>query len=215
MIIYGGWSWLDARCPSKLLCHSPLQLTVERKCNEMLMGWNKDSKRSLTSYHHKENRFDPGKSVYFITYEIRVKWKIKSWSWNTFPWPLLSLPPPLQWRMMGSGGHFLTSCLSLLPPQGHETPDILPLLQHRRQSSTNFSNILLMQCTSQTGPVWIPFKGCNPSGKTAPVCVSWRVTSHASKPALMSASFSISLGPARSRQQCRFPISHSLLWAPG
>lgn len=82
--------------------------------------------------------------------------------------------------------------LSLLPPQGHETPGILPLLQHRRQSSTNFSNILLMQCTySQTAPVWIPFKGCNPSGSTAPVWVSWRVASPVSKPALMWASFSI------------------------
>ena len=40
-----------------------LNWTRERKYNNRLMGRDKDSERSLSNYHHRENRLDLGKLV--------------------------------------------------------------------------------------------------------------------------------------------------------
>lgn len=46
--------------------------TSERKYNEKLMGQDKDSKRSLSKYCHRQNRLQLGKLTKFITDQIRV-----------------------------------------------------------------------------------------------------------------------------------------------
>jgi len=58
-----GWPWLDARCPPKPLSYSTPQLDGERKHNERLVRWDKDRERSLTSYHHGQNRLNLGMLV--------------------------------------------------------------------------------------------------------------------------------------------------------
>jgi len=55
-------AWLEARCPPKLLCHSPSQLDRgEQKYNEMFMRRDKDRGRSLSNYCHGQNRLNLGK----------------------------------------------------------------------------------------------------------------------------------------------------------
>lgn len=46
--------------------------TGERKYNEKLMGQDKDSKRSLSKYYHRQNKLQLGKLTKFITNQIRV-----------------------------------------------------------------------------------------------------------------------------------------------
>ena len=55
-----GWTpdaWQDA------VSLPPLSWTGERKHNERLMGLDKDRERSLTNYHHGQNRFDSRKLI--------------------------------------------------------------------------------------------------------------------------------------------------------
>jgi len=51
---------------------SLLSWTGERKYDERLMGQDKDGERSLSNYHHGQNRLNLGKLVFFISNQIRV-----------------------------------------------------------------------------------------------------------------------------------------------
>ena len=55
--------WLDARCPPKLLYHS-LSSAGQGRENKMKGSWVKiRTGRSLTNYHHGQNRLDLGKKL--------------------------------------------------------------------------------------------------------------------------------------------------------
>ena len=49
-----------------------LNWTGERKLNERLVGRDKDRERSLTNYHHGQNRLDLGKLVYYQSSQSRI-----------------------------------------------------------------------------------------------------------------------------------------------
>jgi len=49
-----------------------LSWTGERKYNERFTGRDKDRERSLTDYHHRQNRLNLWKLVSFITNQTRV-----------------------------------------------------------------------------------------------------------------------------------------------
>jgi len=42
----------------------------ERKYNKRLVGRDKDRERSLTYYHHRQNRFDLGKLMILLTIRL-------------------------------------------------------------------------------------------------------------------------------------------------
>jgi len=52
--------------PTKVPYHCYSADGQERKYNKRLMGRDKDSEKSLTSYHHGQNRLNLGKLIDFI-----------------------------------------------------------------------------------------------------------------------------------------------------
>ena len=60
----GALTLAGSQVPTKSHSITPLlSWTRERKQNERLMGQDKDRERSLTNYHHVQNRLDLGKLV--------------------------------------------------------------------------------------------------------------------------------------------------------
>ena len=63
-ILLSCFSLAGDQVPTKAaLSLSLLNCRGERKYNEGLMGWGRDRERSLTNYHHGQNRVDLGKLV--------------------------------------------------------------------------------------------------------------------------------------------------------
>lgn len=121
------------------------------------MGWGKNNERSLTSYHHRQNR---------LTLGIRGgQWEIKP-NLKTLPptppffWGSTSLlisSPTTPSAVQGDGECGLWSVhytlpLLLLSPQGASSP----------QTSSTW--VLPMGCSTWTAPEWVPSTRCNPPG---------------------------------------------------
>jgi len=81
-VVCFGLAWINARCPPKLLYHSPSSTGRERKYDERLVGQDKDRQRSLTDYCHGQNRLNLGRKgslIYQQSNESRiVRNKVKS-----------------------------------------------------------------------------------------------------------------------------------------
>ncbi|KAJ7418363.1 hypothetical protein BTVI_29591 [Pitangus sulphuratus] len=59
-----GLTLAEHQVPAKaILSLLLLNWTVERKYNERLLGQDQERERSLTHYHHGQNRFDLGKQI--------------------------------------------------------------------------------------------------------------------------------------------------------
>jgi len=74
--VYFDLAWINARCPPKLLYHSPSSTGQGRgKYDERLMGRDKDRERSLTNYCHGQNRLNLGRKgslIYHQSNQTRI-----------------------------------------------------------------------------------------------------------------------------------------------
>ena len=65
-----GVAWINARCPPKSLCHCHSSAGQGRgNVTERLVGRDKDRERSLTSYHHGQNRLNLGRKGSLICHQ--------------------------------------------------------------------------------------------------------------------------------------------------
>lgn len=73
MGVCGGLTLSERQVPTKATLSLPSSSEqVKKKYNEKLMGQDKDSKRSLSNYCHRQNRLELGELTKFITNQMRV-----------------------------------------------------------------------------------------------------------------------------------------------
>jgi len=206
----------------------------KKKYNERLIGQDKDRERSLTNYHHRQNRLDLGKLIYYQSNQSRVM-RTKTKSLKHLPFyphhsilPKLNFTPKFstsslqaaqengEWRLQSV--HHMLYVLLLLPQekdssQSSLAPERVPSC--RRQFFMNFSSIspwtALLHKLLQHGS--FP-RGAFLQEPAAPTLVHHSITSPARKP--VPAWVLFSMGPQILPGTCSsagFPQAHNLLQA--